>query len=347
MSNPRVRKIADRIQVIVAEMLERRIKDPRLGFVTVTDVRVTGDSQQASIFYTVLGADDELASTAAALESAKGVIRSEVAKQLGMRIVPSLTFIPDALPENARPLDEVLARARQQDEEVAARRVEAYAGEVDPYKKPRVIEARTRTRTATATCSTTGPARAPTRTTAPDLDPGLVVVDKSAGMTSHDVVAPGAAARRHPQGRPRRHARPDGDRRAGARRRPGHPAARPPDADREVLRRDDPAGRSHHRRRRGRDRLDRRPRRPSTRRRRTHARWRAFVGDIEQVPTAVSAIKVDGQRAYAARPRGEEQVELAARPVTVHELTVHEVDLPEVRISVRCSRGTYVRAIAA
>jgi ribosome-binding factor A len=138
MSNPRVRKIADRIQVVVAEMLERRIKDPRLGFVTVTDVRLTGDSQQASVFYTVLGTDDELASTAAALESAKGVIRSEVAKQLGMRIVPSLTFIPDALPESARALDEVLARARQQDEEVAARRVEAYAGEPDPYKKPRV-----------------------------------------------------------------------------------------------------------------------------------------------------------------------------------------------------------------
>jgi ribosome-binding factor A len=140
MTNPRVRKIADRIQVIVAEMLERRIKDPRLGFVTITDVRVTGDSQQASVFYTVLGADDELASTAAALESAKGVIRSEVAKQLGMRIVPSLTFIPDALPENARALNEVLARAKQQDEEVAARRVEAYAGEADPYKKPRVAE---------------------------------------------------------------------------------------------------------------------------------------------------------------------------------------------------------------
>ena len=138
MSNPRVRKIADRIQVIVAEMLERRIKDPRLGFVTITDVRLTGDSQQASIFYTVLGAEEELASTAAALESAKGVIRSEVAKQLGMRIVPTLTFIPDALPESARALDEVLARAKQIDEEVAAQRGAAYAGEADPYKKSRV-----------------------------------------------------------------------------------------------------------------------------------------------------------------------------------------------------------------
>ena len=148
MASPRVRRVADRIKVVVAEMLERRIKDPRLGFVTITDVRLTGDSQQATIFYTVLaGAAGEqsdekaLADTAAALESAKGVLRSEVAKQLGMRITPTLTFIPDALPDSARHLDEVLARARQLDEEVAARRVEAYAGDADPYKKPREVEA--------------------------------------------------------------------------------------------------------------------------------------------------------------------------------------------------------------
>ena len=140
MSNPRVRKIADRIQVIVAEMLERRIKDPRLGFVTVTDVRVTGDTQQASIFYTVYGEDDDLASTAAALESAKGLLRSEVAKQLGMRHAPTLSFIPDALPENARHLDDVLAKARALDEAAAASRGATYAGDEDPYKKPRDAE---------------------------------------------------------------------------------------------------------------------------------------------------------------------------------------------------------------
>jgi ribosome-binding factor A len=140
MSNPRVRKIADRIKVIVAEMLERRVKDPRLGFVTVTDVRVTGDTQQATIFYTVLGEDSDLEATGAALESAKGLIRSEVGKQLGMRHVPTLTFVADALPESARHLDEVLARARQLDEEAAARRGTAYAGEADPYKKPREDE---------------------------------------------------------------------------------------------------------------------------------------------------------------------------------------------------------------
>jgi ribosome-binding factor A len=137
MSSPRVRKVADRIQVIVAEMLERRIKDPRLGFVTVTDVRVTGDTQNASVFYTVLGEVDDLASTAAALDSAKGLIRSEVGKQLGMRHVPTLEFIHDALPDTARHLDELLAKARESDERVAAAAAGAtYAGEADPYRKP-------------------------------------------------------------------------------------------------------------------------------------------------------------------------------------------------------------------
>ena len=136
MNNPRVRRIADRIQVVVAEMLERRVKDPRLGFVTVTDVRDTGDTQQATVFWTVLGDEEELAGTAAALESATGLIRSEVGKQLGMRHVPTLTFVRDALPEEARHLDDVLARARALDEEVASRRGSTYAGEADPYRTP-------------------------------------------------------------------------------------------------------------------------------------------------------------------------------------------------------------------
>ena len=112
MSSPRVRKIADRIKVVVAEMLERRIKDPRLGFVTVTDVRVSGDSQHASVFYTVFGEEEQALASAAALESAKGLIRSEVGKQLGIRHVPSLEFIRDALPENARHLEELLEQVR-------------------------------------------------------------------------------------------------------------------------------------------------------------------------------------------------------------------------------------------
>ena len=141
MSSPRVRKIADRIKVIVAEMLERRVKDPRLGFVTVTDVRVSGDTQQASIFYTVFGEAEDLAGTAVALESAKGLIRSEVGKQLGMRHVPNLEFIHDALPETAQHIDDLLDQVRESDAAVAASASgAAYAGEPDPYKKPRPDE---------------------------------------------------------------------------------------------------------------------------------------------------------------------------------------------------------------
>ena len=137
MASPRVPKLADQIKVIVAQMLERRVKDPRLGFITVTDVRLTGDAKDATVFYTVLGSDAELAGTSAALQSATGLIRSEVGKQLGLRFTPTITFIADAVPENARQIEELLAQARSEDAQVAQRAAGAsYAGEADPYKAP-------------------------------------------------------------------------------------------------------------------------------------------------------------------------------------------------------------------
>ncbi|MEJ7629076.1 MAG: 30S ribosome-binding factor RbfA [Nocardioidaceae bacterium] len=137
MSTGRVRRVADRIQVVVAEMLERRIKDVRLGFVTITDVRVTGDTQHASIFFTVLGDETQRAESVAAIESAKGLMRSEVARQLGMRHAPTLEFILDALPESAAHIEELLNEARRRDAAVAAAAAGAsYAGEADPYKRP-------------------------------------------------------------------------------------------------------------------------------------------------------------------------------------------------------------------
>jgi ribosome-binding factor A len=135
----RALKMADRVKVVVAEMLETRVKDPRLGFITVTDARMTGDLQHATIFYTVLGSDEERAATAAALESAKGVLRSEVGKQTGLRLTPTLEFLADAVPENASHIDELLAAAAARDAEVAelaARR--SFAGEADPYRRPMV-----------------------------------------------------------------------------------------------------------------------------------------------------------------------------------------------------------------
>lgn len=130
----RARKLADRIKVIVAEQLELRVKDPRLGFVTITDVRVTADLREATVFYTVLGDDEAKAGTAAALESAKGVLRTEVGRQTGVKFTPSLAFQPDMLPDAARSIDDLLERARVADAQVAALAAGAtFAGDSDPY----------------------------------------------------------------------------------------------------------------------------------------------------------------------------------------------------------------------
>lgn len=136
MTNPRVAKLADQIKVVVAGMLERRIKDPRLGFVTITEVRLTGDSRDATLFYTVLGTDQEQDATAAALESAKGLLRSTVGKRLGLRYAPTLTFVRDASFETAKSIENLLARAAASDAEVAKLATgAAHAGEPDPYRR--------------------------------------------------------------------------------------------------------------------------------------------------------------------------------------------------------------------
>lgn len=141
VDHPRATRLAERIQVIVAEMLDTKVKDPRLGFVTVTAVRVTGDLQHASVFYTVLGDEEARAGTAAALESAKGLIRSEVGRQTGVRLTPTLEFLPDAVPETAAHIADALRVAREQDAAVAALAASAaYAGEADPYRKPAEAE---------------------------------------------------------------------------------------------------------------------------------------------------------------------------------------------------------------
>ena len=138
----RVAKVADRIKVVVAQALENRIKDPRLGFVTITDVRVTGDLQQASIFYTVLGDDEARANTAKALESAKGVLRTEVGRELGTRVVPTLTFFVDALSETAKNFEDLLDQVKKHDEEIAhLRDVAKPIGGAGPHKTPKSRQA--------------------------------------------------------------------------------------------------------------------------------------------------------------------------------------------------------------
>jgi ribosome-binding factor A len=137
MDDARTRRLAERIAKIVAELLERRIKDPRLGFVTVTEARLTNDLREAKVFYTVFGTQEERANTAVVRRSATGVIRSEVGRLIGLRYTPSLEFIADALPESAQRIDALVATAKQRDEELArAREGAQWAGDPDPYKKP-------------------------------------------------------------------------------------------------------------------------------------------------------------------------------------------------------------------
>ena len=142
---PRARKLAKRIGQIVASALEHEVKDPRLARVTITDVKITADLHDATVFYTALGdkldAAPDLQGIAAALESAKGVLRSRVGAGTGVRFTPTLTFQADTVPEDAKHIDDLLARAQAADAEVARLANGAKpAGDPDPYKAPREDE---------------------------------------------------------------------------------------------------------------------------------------------------------------------------------------------------------------
>lgn len=131
----RARKIAVRIKEIVAEALRTQIKDPRIGMITITDVKVTGDLHDATVYYTVLGADSEHTETAAALASATGLLRSTVGRLTGVKFTPTLAFVADVVPDTARHIDELVERAKAEDAKVRAASAGAtFAGDADPYR---------------------------------------------------------------------------------------------------------------------------------------------------------------------------------------------------------------------
>jgi ribosome-binding factor A len=138
MSAPdRARKMAERIKEIVARRLDKGLRDDRLGFVTITDVRVTGDLQHATVFFTVYGTAEERQNSWDALKSATGMLRSEVGRNITARLTPSLEFILDALPETSAHIEDLLAQANQRDIQVAKEaKGKEYAGDADPYVKP-------------------------------------------------------------------------------------------------------------------------------------------------------------------------------------------------------------------
>lgn len=133
--------MADLIREVIAQRLQKGLRDPRIGYVTITDVHVSGDLQHASVYYTVLGTDKERADTAAALKAATGMLRSEVGRNLSSRLTPTLEFFLDAIPENAAAIEDLLRQARERDEETEKLAKKAsYAGDADPYKSPRVVD---------------------------------------------------------------------------------------------------------------------------------------------------------------------------------------------------------------
>ena len=140
MADPaRARRLAKRISTIVASAIEYEIKDPRLVGVTITDAKVTGDLHDATLFYTVFGRsledEPDYAGAAAALESAKGVLRTKVGAALGVRFTPTLAFERDTVPDTAHRMEELLSRARAADEDLARVRQGAkHAGDADPYR---------------------------------------------------------------------------------------------------------------------------------------------------------------------------------------------------------------------
>lgn len=134
----KARRLAGRLKELTATAIRQHVKDPRLGMVTITDARLTPDFREAKVFYTVFGDEEERAASAAALDSAKGLLRSSVGRALGLRHSPSLTFVADQLPDQVNHIDELLAKAADADARVNQLAANAnYALEPNPYKEPR------------------------------------------------------------------------------------------------------------------------------------------------------------------------------------------------------------------
>ncbi|MGV9712425.1 30S ribosome-binding factor RbfA [Gordonia sp. NPDC003424] len=135
----RAARLAKRISSIVASAIGTEIKDPRLAYVTITDARVTNDLHDATLYYTVMGdsidAVPDYEAAAAGLAKATGILRSKVGAGTGVRFTPTLTFVLDTVPDAARHMEELVARARANDELVARQAAAATpAGDADPYR---------------------------------------------------------------------------------------------------------------------------------------------------------------------------------------------------------------------
>ncbi|WP_067838477.1 30S ribosome-binding factor RbfA [Amphibacillus sediminis] len=116
MSEMRANRVAEQMKKELGDIITRKIKDPRVGFVTITDVEVTGDLQQATVYLTILGEEKEKQSTLLGLTKAKGFIRSEIGKRIRLRKTPELLFEIDETIETGNRIESLIRNLNQSNE---------------------------------------------------------------------------------------------------------------------------------------------------------------------------------------------------------------------------------------
>lgn len=107
-------RVGEQMKKELGEIIGRKIKDPRIGFVTVTDVQVTGDLQQATVFISVLGDEEQRENTLKGLAKAKGFIRSEIGQRIRLRKTPEITFEFDESIDYGNRIDSLLYQIKEE-----------------------------------------------------------------------------------------------------------------------------------------------------------------------------------------------------------------------------------------
>lgn len=116
MERLRTSRVAEQMKKELGEIVNQKLKDPRIGFVTITDVSLTNDLSQATVYVSVLGNEDEKVQTLEGLQKATGFIRSEIGRRIRIRKVPEITFSFDDAHEYGNRIDSILQKLKQEEE---------------------------------------------------------------------------------------------------------------------------------------------------------------------------------------------------------------------------------------
>ena len=120
MAPPRMRRVNEAMREVLSSHIAGDLKDPRIGFVTVTAVETSPDLSAARVFVSVLGAPEEQEDAIAGLRSSRGLLQSHVATELRMKRTPTLTFVHDDTPERGMRIEQLIADVAPEDEDTEA-----------------------------------------------------------------------------------------------------------------------------------------------------------------------------------------------------------------------------------